>query len=195
MGLFISYFLYFSDIYPFLLSVSVAVAGGSLPPFPHGGKGGGIGGFGGVEYALLFEVQTSSSRASRASQRRKRNNKSSFVAALAYSRLRERNNNFFFVAPIYSCRAFVRQEYEGISGFVRRGGAALVLALLLCGWLSVKASRGRILARSHTATASPDLVCAVGACVRCGLSFGGARSALPSAPVGGVLHKKNTTDL
>ena len=98
--------------------------------------------------------------------------------------MRERNNNFFFVAPIYSCRAFVRQEYEGISGFVRRGGAALVLALLLCGCLSVKASRGRILARSHTATASPDLVCAVGACVRCGLSFGGARSAVPSAPVG-----------
>ena len=100
-------------------------------------------------------------------QSRERQQNNDFVAAVAlYSRLRERNNNFFFVAPIYSCRAFVRQEYEGISGFVRRGGAALVLALLLCGWLSVKASRGRILARSHTATASPDLVCAVGACVR-----------------------------
>ena len=126
-----------------------------------------------MRFALLFIVQTTSSRACRARQSRKRNNKSSFVAALAYSRLRERNNNFFFVALIYSCRAFVRQEYEGISGFVRRGGAALVLALLLWGWLSVKASRGRILARSHTATASPDLVCAVGACVRCGLAFDG----------------------
>lgn len=111
---------------------------------------------GGVWFALLFSAQAISSRACRASQRRKRNNKSSFVAALANSRLRERNNNFFFVAPIYCGRAFVRPQYEGISGFVRRGGAALVLALLLCGWLSVKASRGRILARSHTATASPD---------------------------------------
>ena len=118
-------------------------------PFPPRGKGRGDWGLlGGVEFALLFIVQTTSSRACRARQRRKRNNKSSFVAALANSRLRERNNNFFFVAPIYSCRAFVRQEYEGISVFVRRGGAALVLALLLCGWLSVKASRGRILARS-----------------------------------------------
>ena len=74
--------------------------------------------------------------------------------------MRERNNNFFFVAPIYCGRAFVRPQYEGISGFVRRGGAALVLALRLrlailaahlCGKGALvvgMVSRGRILARS-----------------------------------------------